>query len=109
MYSGRYPFTKHQLPTMHRILFICSGNMYRSAGAEFILRKKLDDPSGKMWMMDPLLDDLRAKLPMFGRLFKNFIPSGFYSICNMYFTFGLLETLTALCAIYRQTKPCRKL
>ena len=26
---------------MKRILFICSGNMYRSAGAEYILRKKL--------------------------------------------------------------------
>ena len=108
MYSGRYPFTKHQLPTMYRILFICSGNMYRSALARELGCAPYAS-SGKMWMMDPLLDDLRAKLPMFGRLFKNFIPSGFYSICNVYFTFGLLETLTALCAIYRQTKPCRKL
>lgn len=110
------------------------------------------DPSGKMWMMEPLLDDLRAKLPWFEVFFKNFIPSGFvlltvngitqyiaawllfrkhrlaasatlacgtilmlwivlewyilgfYAICNVYFTFGLLETLTALCAIIKQRK-----
>ncbi len=30
---------------MKRILFICSGNMFRSAGAEFILRKKLQPGS----------------------------------------------------------------
>ena len=108
------------------------------------------DPSGKMWMMDPLLDILRAKLSWFEVFFQNFVPSGFvllavngitqyiaawllfrkhrlaapatlvcgiilmiwislewyifgfYAICNVYFTFGLLETLTALWVILRQ-------
>ena len=36
----------------HRILFICSGNMYRSAGAEFILRKKLADEGITGWTAD---------------------------------------------------------
>lgn len=35
------------------------------------------DPSGKMWLMDPLLDDLRAKLPLPGIFFRDFVPSGF--------------------------------
>lgn len=113
------------------------------------------DPSGKMWMMDPLLDMLRSKLPWFAAFFKNFVPSGFvllavngitqyiaawllfrkhrlaapatlicgvilmlwialewyifgfYAICNVNFTFGLLEALTALCAILR-TGCCSK-
>ena len=108
------------------------------------------DPSGKMWMMDPLLDILRAKLSWFEVFFQNFVPSGFvllavngitqyiaawllfrkhrlaapatlvcgiilmiwislewyifgfYAICNVYFTFGLLESLTALWVILRQ-------
>lgn len=37
---------------MKRILFICSGNMYRSAGAEFILRKKLFDAGIDGWEVD---------------------------------------------------------
>ena len=37
---------------MKRILFICSGNMYRSAGAEFILRKKLSDSGIGDWEID---------------------------------------------------------
>ena len=37
---------------MKRILFICSGNMYRSAGAEFILRKKLSDAGIGDWEVD---------------------------------------------------------
>ena len=37
---------------MKRILFICSGNMYRSAGAEFILRKKLADAGITDWSVD---------------------------------------------------------
>ena len=37
---------------MKRILFICSGNMYRSAGAEFILRKKLADAGVDDWIVD---------------------------------------------------------
>ena len=37
---------------MKRILFICSGNMYRSAGAEFILRKKLADEGIAGWSVD---------------------------------------------------------
>lgn len=37
---------------MHRILFICSGNMYRSAGAEFILRKKLTEAGIEGWTVD---------------------------------------------------------
>ena len=37
---------------MKRILFICSGNMYRSAGAEFILRKKLADAGIDDWIVD---------------------------------------------------------
>ena len=37
---------------MHRILFICSGNMYRSAGAEFILRKKLNEAGIEGWTVD---------------------------------------------------------
>ncbi|MGM9783449.1 MAG: hypothetical protein ACI3ZI_00075, partial [Candidatus Cryptobacteroides sp.] len=39
-------------PTMYRILFICSGNMYRSAGAEFILRKKLTEAGIEGWTVD---------------------------------------------------------
>ncbi len=35
-----------------RILFICSGNMYRSPGAEFILRKKLADEGITSWETD---------------------------------------------------------
>lgn len=37
---------------MKRILFICSGNMYRSAGAEFILSKKLADAGILDWSVD---------------------------------------------------------
>ena len=37
---------------MKRILFICGGNMYRSAGAEFILRKKLADAGMEGWEAD---------------------------------------------------------
>lgn len=37
---------------MKRVLFICSGNMYRSAGAEFILRKKLADKGISGWEAD---------------------------------------------------------
>ncbi len=37
---------------MKRILFICSGNMYRSAGAEVILRKKLLDAGITGWAAD---------------------------------------------------------
>ena len=37
---------------MKRILFICSGNMYRSAGAEVILRKKLIDAGISDWEVD---------------------------------------------------------
>lgn len=37
---------------MKRVLFICSGNMYRSAGAEFILRKKLADEEITGWEAD---------------------------------------------------------
>ena len=37
---------------MKRILFICSGNMYRSAGAEFILRKKLAEAGIDDWIVD---------------------------------------------------------
>ena len=37
---------------MKRILFICSGNMYRSAGAEFILRKKLTEAGIEGWTVD---------------------------------------------------------
>ena len=37
---------------MKRILFICSGNMYRSAGAEFILRKKLAEAGIDDWIAD---------------------------------------------------------
>lgn len=37
---------------MKRILFICSGNMYRSPGAEFILRKKLSDAGIGDWEVD---------------------------------------------------------
>lgn len=37
---------------MKRILFICSGNMYRSAGAEVILRKKLLDAGITGWETD---------------------------------------------------------
>lgn len=37
---------------MKRILFICSGNMYRSPGAEFILRKKLADAGIADWEVD---------------------------------------------------------
>ncbi|MGM9786562.1 MAG: hypothetical protein ACI3ZS_06960 [Candidatus Cryptobacteroides sp.] len=45
------------------------------SGGEGLLRK-VGDPS-QMWMMDPLLDMLRTKLPCFEALFKNFVPSGF--------------------------------
>ena len=37
---------------MKRILFICSGNMYRSAGAEFILRQKLSEAGIDDWIAD---------------------------------------------------------
>lgn len=37
---------------MKRILIICSGNMYRSAGAEVILRKKLLDAGITGWETD---------------------------------------------------------
>ena len=37
---------------MKRILFVCSGNMYRSPGAEFILRKKLADEGISEWEVD---------------------------------------------------------
>lgn len=37
---------------MKRILFICSGNIYRSPGAEFILRKKLADEGITGWEVD---------------------------------------------------------
>ena len=37
---------------MKRILFICSGNMYRSAGAEYILRKKLAEAGIDDWIVD---------------------------------------------------------
>ena len=37
---------------MKRILFICSGNMYRSAGAEYILRKKLAEAGIHDWIVD---------------------------------------------------------
>lgn len=37
---------------MKRILFICSGNMYRSAGAEVILRKKLLEAGIIGWETD---------------------------------------------------------
>ena len=37
---------------MKRILFICSGNMYRSAGAEHILRKKLAEAGIDDWIVD---------------------------------------------------------
>ena len=37
---------------MKRILFICSGNMYRSAGAEYILRKKLAEAGIDDWITD---------------------------------------------------------
>ncbi|MGM9736014.1 MAG: hypothetical protein ACI3ZL_06340 [Candidatus Cryptobacteroides sp.] len=35
------------------------------------------DPSGRMWLMDPLLDILRAKMPWPDIFFRTFIPSGF--------------------------------
>ena len=37
---------------MKRILFICSGNMYRSAGAEFILRKIFAEAGIDDWIVD---------------------------------------------------------
>ena len=37
---------------MKRLLFICSGNMYRSAGAEYILRKKLAEAGIDDWIVD---------------------------------------------------------
>ena len=37
---------------MKRILFICSGNMYRRAGAEYILRKKLAEAGIDDWIVD---------------------------------------------------------
>lgn len=35
------------------------------------------DPSGKIWMMDPILEILREKMPWPDVFFRNFIPSGF--------------------------------
>lgn len=35
------------------------------------------DPSGKMWMMDTILDMLREKMPWPDIFFRNFIPSSF--------------------------------
>ena len=35
------------------------------------------DPSGQKWGMEPLLEMLRAKMPLPDVFFKNFIPSGF--------------------------------
>jgi len=37
---------------MKRILFVCSGNMYRSPGAEFILRQKLAEVGIQGWEVD---------------------------------------------------------
>lgn len=37
---------------MKRILFICSGNMYRSAGAEFILHRKISDAGIDGWTVE---------------------------------------------------------
>lgn len=102
------------------------------------------DPSGRLFMLDPLLDMLRAKMPWPEIFFRDFMPSsfvllvvngltqyvavfllfrrhrlapmavlacgiilmlwialewyifGFYAICNIYFTFGLIEAVTAL-------------
>ncbi|MGN0188698.1 MAG: hypothetical protein ACI395_04205 [Candidatus Cryptobacteroides sp.] len=115
------------------------------------------DPSGKIWLMDPLLEILRAKMPWPDVFFRNFVPSGFvllavngitqyiaawmlfkkhpfaasatlicgiilmlwialewylfgfYGICNAYFTFGLLETLTAMYAIFRKRKAANQI
>lgn len=56
---------------MKRILFICSGNMYRSAGAEVILRKKLLDACITDWEVDSAgtleLDEV-ARPEDFGRI-----------------------------------------
>lgn len=110
------------------------------------------DPSGKMWMLDVVLEMLRDKMPWPDIFFRNFIPSsfvlltvngftqyiafglllkkhrwaplavlacgiilmlwiilewcifGFFGICNAYFTFGVLEALTAILAIRAKKK-----
>lgn len=56
---------------MKRILFICSGNMYRSAGAEVILRKKLTEAGIDDWEADSAgtLDlGQEARPEVFGRI-----------------------------------------
>lgn len=35
------------------------------------------DPTGAMWSMEPLLEQLRAKMPWPDIFFRDFIPSGF--------------------------------
>lgn len=114
------------------------------------------DPSGRLFMLDPLLDMLRAKMPWPEIFFRDFMPSsfvllavngltqyvaafllfsrhrlatlavlacgvilmlwialewyifGFYAICNIYFTFGLLEAATAVVRLRLGRYNCKK-
>ncbi|MBO4568650.1 MAG: hypothetical protein J5674_01495 [Candidatus Methanomethylophilaceae archaeon] len=62
---------KQKRSTMKRILFVCTGNMYRSAGAEFILRRKLSEAGIDDWAVDSAgtMELWRATRPeAFGRI-----------------------------------------
>ena len=68
---------------MKRILFICSGNMYRSAGAEVILRAKLSEAGIDGWIVDSagtLALDNAERPDAFGRILaEHGYPFGGYS------------------------------
>ena len=55
------------------------------------------DPTGAMWGMEPLLEQLRAKMPWPDVFFRDFIPSGFVLLAVN----GLTQFLAA-CLLFKR-------